>query len=473
MSCPICCDTYTQITRCEITCPRLECSFTCCKNCMKTYFTTSANDPHCMNCKYQFEDTFIIENINRTFFKNDLKKKQTEIWLQIEQSRIPQTQQQAKQVLYLENRKKIYDEVQIKRKKIIQEYDEKTRELKEILGLTLTSLNETIPPIVSVEKPEKSFTIRCQYNDCKGFLSTSYKCGICDKYTCSKCFDGIGIYNKKYFEEHVCDNDKVESVKMIKKETRSCPVCSTRISKIEGCDQMWCTNCNNAFSWKTGLLQTGAIHNPHYFEYLRNQNGVQPRNPLDIPCGGIPQNLHIHTRGLGSKFKNEVNIIHDNIYSIQQFCIHLEQTRALYPLNDKLQELRISYILNRLSMEQWKDKIYAAHCSAKKKKFEFDMSDIIINVGGDLLRNYDKIATENPPHKNNIHSLKDYVLNVIVKEFIQIVTYVNELKMNKAKMYKTKAIVYLMYVGENTYVKNNFTNYEVIHYYHEKTIDPL
>ena len=124
-------------------------------------------------------------------------------------------------------------------------------------------------------------------------------------------------------------------------------------------------------------------------------------------------------------------------------------------------------------MEQWKDKIYTAHCMAKKKKFEFDMTDIIINVGGDLLRNYDKIATENPPNKNNIHSLKDYVLNVIVKEFIQIVSYVNELKMKKAKMYKTKALVYLMYVGENTYVKNDFTNYEVIRYYHEKMIDPL
>ena len=162
MSCPICCDAYTQINRSEITCPRDECSFTCCKSCLKTYFTTSANDPHCMNCKYQFEDTFIIENINVTFFKNDLKKKQTEIWLQIEQSRIPQTQQQAKQVLYLENRKKIFNEVQAKRKKIIQDYDEKTRELKEILQITLASLNETIPPLVSVEKPEKSFTIRCQ-----------------------------------------------------------------------------------------------------------------------------------------------------------------------------------------------------------------------------------------------------------------------------------------------------------------------
>ncbi len=50
------------------------------------------------------------------------------------------------------------------------------------------------------------------------------------------------------------------------------------------CDQMWCTSCNTAFSWKTLKIVNGTIHNPHYFEYMR-QNGQRDRDPLDIQCG--------------------------------------------------------------------------------------------------------------------------------------------------------------------------------------------
>lgn len=53
---------------------------------------------------------------------------------------------------------------------------------------------------------------------------------------------------------------------------------------LSNCDQMWCTSCNTAFSWKTLKVARGTIHNPHYFEYMR-QTGQQDRDPQDIPCG--------------------------------------------------------------------------------------------------------------------------------------------------------------------------------------------
>ena len=51
--------------------------------------------------------------------------------------------------------------------------------------------------------------------------------------------------NIKY---HKCDEEKVASVEMLKRDTKPCPKCGTPIHKIEGCDQMWDPQCGTAFS---------------------------------------------------------------------------------------------------------------------------------------------------------------------------------------------------------------------------------
>ena len=65
----------------------------------------------------------------------------------------------------------------------------------------------------------------------------------------------------------------------------------------KNCDQMWCTECRVAFSWNSGkIVESGAIHNPHYYNFLREHDGgggggggagAAPRNPGDVLCGGL------------------------------------------------------------------------------------------------------------------------------------------------------------------------------------------
>ena len=62
---------------------------------------------------------------------------------------------------------------------------------------------------------------------------------------------------------------KIETVKLINKDTIPCPSCGNMITKISGCDQMWCPECKNAWSWSKGVVVFGYIHNPHYFEYQK------------------------------------------------------------------------------------------------------------------------------------------------------------------------------------------------------------
>ena len=79
---------------------------------------------------------------------------------------------------------------------------------------------------------------------------------------------------------------------MLAKDSKPCPKCQSLIFKINGCDQMWCTQCHTAFSWKTGKLEKN-IHNPHFYEWQRkNGGGAAPRNPGDFECG---RELDFHT----------------------------------------------------------------------------------------------------------------------------------------------------------------------------------
>ena len=135
-----------------------------------------------------------------------------------------------------------------------------------------------------MEKKKKEFVRACPVNGCTGFLSSQWKCGVCETWTCKDCMEVIG---KDKEAEHVCNPDVLASAQLLKKETKPCPSCSAAIYKISGCDQMWCTQCKVAFSWKTGLKVSGTIHNPHYYQWQR-QNGGNVQNPGAIACGGLP-----------------------------------------------------------------------------------------------------------------------------------------------------------------------------------------
>jgi hypothetical protein len=117
---------------------------------------------------------------------------------------------------------------------------------------------------------KRQFIRHCPQSECRGYLSTQWKCGLCETSVCPKCHGVKKI--EANTEEHVCDPEMLESANAIRNETRSCPKCSTPIYRISGCYQMWCTVCNTGFDWANGNeLRGGNIHNPHYFAYLEHQ----------------------------------------------------------------------------------------------------------------------------------------------------------------------------------------------------------
>ena len=99
----------------------------------------------------------------------------------------------------------------------------------------------------------------CPNLGCRGLLDTNGRCVACGTTLCAQCKMPKTV-------NHVCDPGDLNSVQLISTRCKPCPVCRINILKVGGCDDMWCTRCKHAYSWRTGQLitVTARYHNPHF-----------------------------------------------------------------------------------------------------------------------------------------------------------------------------------------------------------------
>lgn len=279
--CNICCETYNASTRKRVTCP--YCDYSSCKTCVRTYLLSTTNDPNCPNCHKGWSQDFVVLQLNRAFYNGQYKKHRKKLLTEREIVKLPEAMHAAENFVMSEELEKRNKEIK-----------ESLTEMYKVMSALKREQEENSNTIYNIKhghykKDEcKKFIMPCPENDCRGFLSTSYKCEICKLYTCPKCHEVIG--DRRDNPQHVCKEESLKSAEMIQKETKPCPKCGIRIYKISGCDQMWCTECHVAFSWRSGRIENGIIHNPHFYQWQRDTNGGEaPRVPGDNPCGGMPE----------------------------------------------------------------------------------------------------------------------------------------------------------------------------------------
>jgi len=268
--CPICIETFTLATRKEIVCP--YCNYKTCIKCMKQHILNQQN-PNCMNCHIEFNREFIDLNMTKAFRTKELKQHRENILLEREKSLLPATIVYAEQEKARRNMEKECQDMEDRIKVLQQEIDMIRTNIIDRRREHYTTLTNGM--VASTSQPRRAFIKACVVSGCRGFLSTQYKCGICDTWVCPDCHE---VKSCQKDEQHKCNSETVESVKLIVKETKPCPKCGVVIYKSEGCHQMWCTECHTTFDWATGReTMTTNIHNPHYFEWVRrNNNGVVP-----------------------------------------------------------------------------------------------------------------------------------------------------------------------------------------------------
>ena len=351
--CEVCCEKFNFSSRKDVTCP--NCDYKMCRMCTSTYLLGTHQEPHCMKCKNVWGREFIDSSFTKKFVNKDLKNHRENILFEREKCLLPETQPFVERIKKSEA---IMEDIEKKRQEMVNLQNsiyKLTREYNRMRHWNPHTVNE-------VAESSNRLVRKCPVENCKGFLNSKWECLVCESKICEEC-------NEPLTDGHECNPDSVASFSVLKKDSKPCPSCGTVIFKISGCPQMWCTSCHVAFNWNTLAIEKGIIHNPHFFDFQRNNN-LQLRNPADIPCGGRPTIQEVLNAGRGHKDWSPV--VEDLFTNVLRQCRHIVgyELTYNYPVVEENiglnRDLRIDYMMNKMGEDEFKYTIQKREKAAKK-----------------------------------------------------------------------------------------------------------
>jgi hypothetical protein len=377
----------------------------------------SPEDAHCMGCKRAWNRDFIDSYLTSAFRKGALKTHRETTLVDREMARLPMLQPRIEarvQANALSDRiASVNQELRALELKAVQMRENVLR-LHRRQGRLFQVAAGTLPieqlDADGVPKEARTFTQKCPMDDCRGFLSSQWKCGTCQTWVCPDCLVPKG---KERDAAHTCNEDAKATATLIRKETRPCPKCGEGISKVDGCDQMWCITCKTPFSWSTGRMVFGVVHNPHYYQWLRQQNGGEaPRVAGDVPCGGVI-GYYTLSQVTPAKYRREIEGIHRVTAELH------DQILREYPRFDEVPDngdLGIEYSLKNITLDEWKLKLWQRETKREKGLDLRGPLDLFANVSSEVLRRMaNGVESEFLDLLNQLRTLRAYVNDEIEK----------------------------------------------------------
>lgn len=229
------------------------------------------------------------------------------------------------------------------------------------------------------------YLFRCPTNNCAGYINSEYYCALCRNKFCSKCLGKLDN------EQHTCKESDVLTMEEINKSTKPCPKCTSRIYKISGCSQMFCTNCKIGFDWNTGKIINSNFHNPHRMEWLRMNGGVEGcNNVFDV------------------KYSNN----HDILFTINQRNHINEMRRKLdeklrFSLDDRTYYRNLCYyMLGYIDKNKYEYNIRTYELNKMKYNYLISIYDQFIHNASDIL-----MSCKDKDDSNYI-KITDYLKNI-------------------------------------------------------------
>ena len=450
--CKVCYEEYdpSKIVECY-------CGNRVCEACCKMYILSKTSAKGCMSCGGEWPYTFIYKNFGnwaesnakggyRTHYKAMLLEREkaripeTITLMKVKEAQLERDKEIAKLTKPFIMRKRRYEAsykkytqmlrnmkpTQFKSKDELKEMNRLTKKIEHLniklgeIDLILEDMSEE-----GYDGVERHISIICacpfvnENKQCKGLITDDgYTCPVCSTVVCKECREIISCNTTKdddtQNEEHECNPDTVKTIKSMVSDTRPCPKCAAPIFKIDGCDQMWCTKCHTAFSWNTGEIQKGIIHNPHALEW-RRQNGGLDRDPGDTRCGGLRQS-NVYTKAFrgNTLYINALETIFARTAEIGP--------RDLDQYNFDLQKYRIEYIKGNIEEKAYIAKIFTTERAMERDREEnlivLTFRDLLIDAFRELEEDL-KPFVEHVPSKAQVVMFRFNEYNGIIRRGMQ------------------------------------------------------
>ena len=422
--CPICTDKFNGSNRKRCTCPYCQVDY--CRECIGTWLTSLVDEPRCPTdtCKKPWNREFMDSIMTKVWRDSVYKEYRETLLFDRERALLPATQPRIEAINEAGRIEREIVYPMRDRRKAVQQQISLLHNEDQALNQQiwdLTNQAERLRQGIGVDEAAKkrsAFVRRCPSNGCRGFLSSAWKCGVCDLYSCSECHEVKGVARDS---AHTCDPGNVETAKLLSKDTKACPKCGEMITKIDGCDQMWCVSCHTAFSWRSGQVASGVVHNPHYYEWQRKQNnGDAPRNPGDVPCGGLIDWMVVR-RAIAPKnsypgWLSVLESAHRRINHVQNVDM-LALNRDGMNINDNI-DLRIKYLMKEIDDDEVKATLQQREKKNEKERELRRVYETLTMAAAEIFRRMIAVADE----KGN----SPEILQPLIIELNELRLFINE-----------------------------------------------
>lgn len=488
MECSICIESFNKSTRRTVTCPYCATAIcrTCTQTCLLQETVARCQQPE---CRKAWSDEFLSSALTKVWLDGPYREHREKVLLDAEKARLPESQTEA--AVYI-NAKALVKGIQpriealkaqmeaqpmaqqrAETMKTIcdfsltrQERDDARKKCAELVKATKAESQpfrkqmknlrseafriakthvenygrETAAEAAAAPKTAWTFVGKCP-TECMGYVGKDYTCGLCKVAVCKDCMEPKAV-------DHTCNTDNVLNVEALRKEAKPCPKCASRISKIDGCDQMWCTQCHTAFSWRTGDEET-LVHNPHFYEWMRRTGQVLAPGAVQIggqgACGfhvihhtfstaiqaAFPD-AFVRRAGVGFGEGNWYTVVKASVSAkdrhtierLQQIAqnsahMNMELRRVAGQItyeettdNEKKRVLRVRRLANEITDAEWKKPLEFMQRTSKRRRAVHDIYDMYIQAVMTLMDTF-----------NQSPALK---VDTTLTEYETLVNYTNE-----------------------------------------------
>lgn len=448
MDCSICLTSTNKSTRSPVTC--FKCETTVCRACIQQYLLQDATaEPACPECRTAWPQEFQVDHLTASFRNGPLKAHRRAVLLERERAQLPAAMPDAvaykaaavfiaehdahlKQLTaaiygceeykaltalrdacdtdiraagndfrhrvrymnssaYAQHKARI-DAASTAWKIATEEACKELRELNDLLHgprIIVAHHGHTLDVVQAQQQQQYNYTYKCVREGCAGYLK-DWTCELCETVVCAECRE------IKSGAAHSCDPTTVESVAAITAQAKPCPKCATLISKVDGCDQMWCTQCKTAFSWTSGIIETAVIHNPHYYQWMRTQpTGLPPVRDVAANCEAhiLDAVEHTITPYLTDIHDDKRRVSAARIFDLLRRLRHLEIVRlgehqqylTFYNNPDWRRVLRVRHLVGELTETGWVNALMKNSARYERTVAEHALLTMYIQTSKDIL----------------------------------------------------------------------------------------